>query len=97
MGSPIQYAQLPQYSYQSFDDNLQFRYQTFDRYTAQFSYHPVSADNLTANNQDNKPDAPEAEKDQAPAPDAPQKDKSSSENASSPEAEGMPPNIQLSV
>lgn len=83
MGSPIQYAQLPTYNYHSFED--QFSYQTFDRSTAQFSYHPVSTDLLTTNNQDNKPDSPEAEKEQAP--EGTQKDESSSSTDDAPSTE----------
>jgi hypothetical protein len=87
MGSPIQYAELPTFQYQSLENR--FSYQTFDRFTAQFSYHPISQNNLTAKNQDNKPTATEPEKDQAS--ETPPKDEtsSSSDGTSSPEGEGL--------
>lgn len=86
MASPIQYAQLPTYNYHSFGG--QFRYQTFDRSTAQFSYHPVSADILTTDNQDNKTDSPEAEKEQAPEGTQKDEPSSSTDDAPSTEAAG---------
>lgn len=51
----FQYAQLPKYEYQS----VQRQYQTFDRHTLKFSYHPIlhpASDSLTTSkDQDNGP------------------------------------------
>lgn len=88
MGSPIQYAQLPEYTYQSFEN--EFRYQTFDPSTATYSYHPVSAKLLTSNDQDTKAEAEATEtpKDETPEAPEPPKDESNSSSEGAPEGAG---------
>lgn len=84
----FQYAQLPQFKYQSFER----QYQTFDRNTLQFSYYPTyTVDPLTAGKDqvNNEPSAYEPEK--GPAPDEPVAEPSSSpdESSATPDPAGM--------
>lgn len=89
--SRYQYAQLPKYTYQTFERH----YQTFDRNTLSFSYYPIihtTADLLTdGKSQDDKgPSATEPEK-EPPSAEAKSEEPSSSpdESAASPEPAGM--------
>ena len=93
MDSPLQYAQLPTFQYQSFESH----YQTFDGSTLKYSFYPVTAasssDPLTTpkdQNNNNNPDAePPAAAESAPetAPEEGPNDPPA--EPSSPEAGGM--------
>lgn len=86
----FQYAQLPKYSYHSFEK----QYQTFDRSTLQFSYYPVvsKTSGLTGGKvqDNNEPSATEPAKEPAPAAEVKAEELSSSpdESSSIPEPAG---------
>jgi hypothetical protein len=86
----FQYAELPKYSYHSFEK----QYQTFDPSTLKFSFYPVvsKANGLTGGKvQDNKePSATEPAKESAPAAEAKAEEPTSSpdESTATPEPAG---------
>lgn len=86
-----QYAQLPKYTYQSFER----QYQTFDRNTLSFSYYPIihsTAGSLTAGKpqDDKKPETSEPPNEAASTDAKPEESNSSpDEQTAPPESEGM--------
>lgn len=88
MASPVQYAQLPTFQYQSFERH----YQTFDRSTLKYSFYPVAAasssDPLTTpKDQNNNP--PDAEPTAAPEAAPEESPSDSPAEPSPPETSGM--------
>jgi hypothetical protein len=88
----FQYAQLPVFQYQTFER----RYQTFDRQTLEFSYHPVIPGTTGPLTPENDQDKVGLETQKGPDTNPPAIDESSTEpsssaDSSSPESDGKFP------